>query len=515
LRKKQGASVRTFGTIFNSLSLSEKFPGRRMMSPSLAKTYYLSIPSFISQLLPYYFLFCYKILTKQVTAMKTKPILSFLFIILSITACNTTEPPPPPDGEKPTLTLRLEDVSCTEAWIELTTTNLQLPATVTLKQFNPTGDTLSQVSILNTKDSLLYIDSLLPNQIYQYQVSSIQQQVSSNELNVTTLDTTSHDFTFETWTFGTIGSSTLYDVVIINENNIWAVGEMYVADTSQNGYTMYNAVHWDGIQWELKRIYYYGSCSAVEYPPLKAIWAFSDTNIIVTNGGSIGWFNGTTVNLDCRMNSLLTGAINKIWGSSSSDLYVVGNNGNIVHYNGVQWTRIESGTDLNINDIWGDYNEKTGEWEVLAVASNYGSSWEKEILLVKNNQVQKLSTDSSPSMEPLLTNWFISNSQYYVAGSGIYQKRILPDSLWKNNLFSITTFATTSIRGNDVNDVFGVGAFGDFVHFNGIGWKNNYQEPLLSNGSYTKISVKGDLIVAVGGNQISINSEAVVLIGRR
>jgi hypothetical protein len=58
------------------------------------------------------------------------------------------------------------------------------------------------------------------------------------------MDATSHDFTFQTFTFcGTAGSSTLYDVAIINENNIWAVGEIPVTDTSQNGSTMYNAVH--------------------------------------------------------------------------------------------------------------------------------------------------------------------------------------------------------------------------------------------------------------------------------
>ncbi len=48
------------------------------------------------------------------------------------------------------------------------------------------------------------------------------------------MDTTSHNFTFTSWTFGTVGSSTLYDVAIINENNIWAVGEIMIADTSQN-----------------------------------------------------------------------------------------------------------------------------------------------------------------------------------------------------------------------------------------------------------------------------------------
>ena len=171
----------------------------------------------------------------------------FLIIICTLIfiSCNTTEPPPLPDGEKPTLNLVLEDVSCIEAWINLTTTNLQLPATLTLKQINPTGDTTSQIYILNTQDSLLYVDSL-----FQTKTTSIKYPVSSsatsNEFSVTTMDTTSHNFTFENfYVWRHSGSSTLYDVAIINENNIWA-SEKYVADTSQNGYTMYNAVHWDG-----------------------------------------------------------------------------------------------------------------------------------------------------------------------------------------------------------------------------------------------------------------------------
>ena len=106
--------------------------------------------------------------------MHTKQVILLFLSLFLINSCNTTEPPPPPDGEEPTLELKLEDASCTEAWITLTTTNLQLPATLTLKQFNPTGDTLSQILNLNTQDSLLYIDSLMPKQTYQYQVSSIK-----------------------------------------------------------------------------------------------------------------------------------------------------------------------------------------------------------------------------------------------------------------------------------------------------------------------------------------------------
>jgi hypothetical protein len=141
--------------------------------------------------------------------------LIFFLLLLCIASCNTTEPPPPPPPpvvEEPILTLELDDTHCTEAWLQLTTKDLELPAELTLKQFNPTGDSVSQILILNTQDSLLYIDSLLPNQNYYFQVFSLaqanQHPVSSIKLPVTTMDTTSHNFTFEMITFGgEIGSS--------------------------------------------------------------------------------------------------------------------------------------------------------------------------------------------------------------------------------------------------------------------------------------------------------------------
>ena len=148
-------------------------------------------------------------------------------------------------------------------------------------------------------------------------------------------------------------------------------------------------------------------------------------------------------------------------------------------------------------------------WVILAVASNFGTGLEKEILKIKNTTVAKILP--SPQMWPLLTTWFIPNRQYYVAGAGIYQKKLLTDELWKNEALDVTTFTTTSIRGNDINDVIGVGAFGDFVHFNCIKWKNDYEFPNLSNGSYGSFSVKTNIIASAGFD----NREAVILIGRR
>ncbi|GAB6283775.1 MAG: hypothetical protein STSR0008_25920 [Ignavibacterium sp.] len=154
-------------------------------------------------------------------------IIFFSFLLLFFSCDDSTNPP-----EADSINLKLEDVSCTEAWITLTTNNLQLPAEINLLRTDVNGNSVSQISILTTQDSLLYIDSLLPNQTYKFQsvIQSINQ--SSNELNITTMDTTSHNFTFETYTFGEHSNSVLYDVAIIDENNIWAVGENWISDTT-------------------------------------------------------------------------------------------------------------------------------------------------------------------------------------------------------------------------------------------------------------------------------------------
>lgn len=85
----------------------------------------------------------------------SKLILLFLLIILLIflPSCKqATEP-----KLEVEMRLELEDVSCTEAWMKLTTNNLQLPATINLIK----NDTVAQSFSLSSKDSLLYIESLI------------------------------------------------------------------------------------------------------------------------------------------------------------------------------------------------------------------------------------------------------------------------------------------------------------------------------------------------------------------
>jgi len=153
--------------------------------------------------------------------MKTSALV-FFTVLLTFGLFSCTKDNPVPPDQQPQISLSLEDFSCTEAWLKLTTSNISLPADVELLKDNILIETIN----LSSADTILYIDSLIPNKTYN--LSSIIQShnppggeagqpIKSNDLSITTLDTTSHNFTWQTWTFGgDAGSCTLYNVAIID-----------------------------------------------------------------------------------------------------------------------------------------------------------------------------------------------------------------------------------------------------------------------------------------------------------
>ena len=134
---------------------------------------------------------------------------------------------------------------------------------------------------------------------------------------------------------------------------------------------------------------------------------------------------------------------------------------------------------------------------------------DKGIYKIEGNTAVKIS--SEPIQWELYAVWFIPNRHYYVIGNGIYEKKSLSDSLWKDNGFDITHYATTGIRGNGINDVFVAGAFGEFLHFNGVTWKSYINDLGSFNGSYGGIDVMSNIVVTVGYE----GAKAKILMGHR
>lgn len=84
----------------------------------------------------------------------------------------------------------------------------------------------------------------------------------------------------------------------------------------------------------------------------------------------------------------------------------------------MSWRKIESGTELPINDIWGiDDNEKT---KILAVASNIYQFENKKILSISASGVIEILNTGLPM--DLGSVWFSNTYNSYVGGDGLYVK---------------------------------------------------------------------------------------------
>ncbi len=427
----------------------------------------------------------------------------FIFVLFLLPSCNTTEPP-----SNASIILTSEDASCTEAWLNLKVHNITLPTNIKIVG----NDTTILNTRINSNDTTLYVNNLLPNKTYSIQTILESTNLKSNSVSVTTMDTTSHNFTWETFTFGGgRGSSYLNDVAIINENDIWAVGEIHTKDTDQvdsNGVWVqpYNAVHWDGQKWELKRFYFKDFCNqqTTHVYPTRAILAFSSTEIFITSGSQIIIYNGNKQNTP----QCIPVSVNALWGTSSKDFYVVGNGGSIAHYNGNSWEKIESGTKLYIIDIYGAQNKTTNKTEILAIGTQYIHGDEKNIIKINKNKTELLSYN--PISSTLMGVWFIPKRCYYLVGDGIYKKHNLKDRLWENIGKKITGYFTYKIRGSGINNVFIAGSYGEVLHYNGYTWES-YINTTKINGNYYSLSVKKNLVAIVGYNPPS----AVITIGKR
>lgn len=312
-------------------------------------------------------------------------------------------------------------------------------------------------------------------------------------------DTTSNVFD---WTFDTVGAQgTLYDVAIVNETTAIAVGDFFLRDsTGQLDPTWYNVAMWDGIRWSPLRLYYNNLIG-----PIHSVFVVDDRNVWLDP-----WFrwDGQAFH-QLSIDSMFYGVyIYRMWGDATN-LYAVGSNGFIARYNSGAWLKISSGTSLEIVNIWGSVNASTGIPEILCVANNLGVNLLTAIIKVDRSAATLLST--APIPYPLSTVWFVPKEHYYVAGSGLYEKQQLSDASWTNGVYDLTQYYITSIRGNAANDVLAVGAYGEFLHYNGARWLSFRNVTALSSGVFGSVAVRGRLVIAVGSN----GNQAIIVRGMR
>ena len=329
-------------------------------------------------------------------------------------------------------------------------------------------------------------------------------------------DTTSHNFVFQIDTLGDGNSSLLNDVCIIDENNIWAVGQIHLKDALGNFTPPYNIARWDGNKWSLQRLalpQYNFDCTIAFFSSAlaTAVYGFSPATVILTDGASVLKWSGSQIShYPCIPLPMLgDGRIVKLWGTSENSFYAVGTKGIIFYYNGSSWQKLASGTTVDIQDIWGAVDGKTGQTTILAIASfiNYGRGL--DLLQIQGTTASKLDTAGLRIAQSSV--WFTPGQSVYVVGDGLFSKSKFTDARWQLDGTQPSIYKRR-IRGNSWNDFFIAGDFGLLSHYNGMTWKHYQGEKFPSFfGLWSSVAVNGNMIVAVG----EINDQAIGLRGKR
>jgi hypothetical protein len=138
----------------------------------------------------------------------------------------------------------------------------------------------------------------------------------------------------DVWTTTYTTKHGLYGVWGSSAKDVYAVGESSTI------------LHYDGVSW-----------TPLDPPPdgnsktFQDVWGSSSSDIFVVGSDRVYHYDGSSWSV-----SLESGG-SFIWGNAGDDAYVGGPqwqlNGAILHYNGHEWTRMETGTQQDILGAWG------------------------------------------------------------------------------------------------------------------------------------------------------------------
>ncbi len=448
-----------------------------------------------------------------------KPFLSPLVLLgfLLLTAC--PEGPEPPQRDTTIL------LSVVNTGVTTVSLNVSVEDTTDTWTFGlARNDSIILSAEVTGADTVVRDGGLAPATAYRYRAYWLKNGEavdSSAEVLATTLDTTSHRFS---WTIDTLGDygSYLNDVAIIDENNIWVVG--YIKTDSAT----YNAARWDGREWELKKVMPQNGYVT----PVESIYAFQKNNIWFGRGGLPIHWDGDEFYQYTPAKGEHPGqpSIDAIWGTSSSDIYFVGNSGSIVHYDGSGFERMESGTDVDLKDVWGVVDEETGAVHIWACGADNNPDY-SVILALINGKWQTIyerfssgngnTIDDEPYFSPKATTiWTAgeSGSLWVGGGWGVYtlnDKYRPTDYTYIDIENEVGYFSFPwKLRGNHENDIFIVGEYGSLFHFNGISWKR-YSELQNNDHRFKSIDVTPKFIVVAGSDNSEFLRKAIVLKGNR
>lgn len=438
-----------------------------------------------------------------------KIVIPILFVLIFISLnCETTEP-----LDTTRLSISMVDVSVKEAYLKIHVKSPNPGETVELQR---NGKTV--MVFPSRSDTLIADTSLNENTTYSYRLilshNSTKSSVS-NDLSLTTLSPSSHNFTWKEFRLGDADiMSSFTDVLVLGDNDIWASGEIYFKD-SLNGYheDCYGAAHWDGSNWKFYKVMMHPE----PYAPARTNPLFSIIQVnnhlyglgyagtVMFDSGRDVWYE-TTQFIKVGQNSYYDQMF-KMWANDESSIYCVGRSGSVYIVNGKGYTakKIRGDTEGWVTDnldAWGVTDPMTDKLTILCALSNT-SSYKGKIL--KITDTDKMTETPVEFAAGISTVWSNKGFPVYFGGGRSFYEN--SSGNWKEINLGQVVFLSR-IRGNALNDFFAVGSPNVIAHYNGHDWKIF---PEFNNTTYHSVHMKNNTVAVAGWS----GNTGVILIGTR
>jgi len=413
------------------------------------------------------------------------------------------------------LSVEAVDIACTDAVFKVTALDSMLDWTCGLFR----DDSLVLVDTL-VGSGYVWDEGMEPNTSYAYSVAYLSSydpadgsytvKDESGEISFTTMETTSVEYDWQIFEFGDYNSQ-FNDVQIINENDIWVVGNITTDSTE------YNSMHWDGNSWEY--ICNYIRCSI----DLNGITHFSDSLIwvIVETAYPAKW-NGSS----WRVYSLYDMGLNMSsglgsWAINENDLWFCGYDGAILNIKDGEFLKYQPTKEGDLLEIKASPN---GEWVFSAGHSGPGA------LIQIHNGEAKIIEETVLGQTNIPNGKFGTVIAFSVTDTRLITKPTAIDMAMYNHESGLykyipkyATIVSTAVYnagyrmcGDEMNDLYFISIYGHVIHYNGKDFKRvdgrfeviENKDFLVRNATYD-----GHTLALCGMSKSS--RKAVIIIGEK
>jgi hypothetical protein len=230
----------------------------------------------------------------------------------------------------------------------------------------------------------------------------------------------------------------------------------------------------------------------------SSMFAFSEDDYWLTYG-YIGHVTGTVRQKYSFGDTI--GFLHAAWGTSSSDMYAVGDGGTILHFDGGSWTKMASGTTHNLSFVWGTSDQNIwacgyDDGTATSVLLHYDGTW---------HAVSLTALGIGPGAHVLNNVWCCDSSGHHITilgGSLVW--RSIDGGPWRTDSSQLGNayaggFNSVAVIGNAANDFIAEGGYGFTLHWNGNSWKSyNDFLALGSNFGAESFSMAGNTVCLAG-----------------